>query len=146
MVAKLARTTTHTQQNTQHIRINMSCCHPTLQQLHPLSPWIGQRRPQIIVPPLSMDPLQAPSAGFTLTRADSLVWGNKTRNIKKQREGGGVGLRWPLLGQKSNNQQIVGRNDGRDDGEAARLGQRVVWGVLSLRAGQQIKQHKKCKN
>ncbi len=32
--------------------------------------------------------------------AGSLVWGNKTRHIKKQRDRGGVGLRWPLFGQK----------------------------------------------
>ncbi len=79
-----------------------------------------------------MGPLMVPSAGFVLATAGSLVWGNKTRHIEKQRERGGIGLRWPPFGQKSNNQQIVGENDGRGDGEGARLRQSVWGGVVSL--------------
>jgi hypothetical protein len=82
--------------------------------------------------------LQAPSAGFALATAGSLVWGNVTRHIKKLRDRGGIGLSWPLYGQKSNNQPIVGRNDRRDDGEGAWL-KRSVWGgvvsCLFMRGG-----------
>ncbi len=37
-----------------------------------------------------------------------------------------------LGGKRSNNQQIVGGNDGRDDGEGARLGWSIWGGVVSL--------------
>jgi hypothetical protein len=121
----------------------MSRCHPTLQWLCPLSPWIGQRCPQIIAPLLPMCPLQAPSAGSRLAMAGSLVWGNKTRHIKKQRERGAVGLWWPPFSQKK--QPTNGGNDGREM-ERERGWGGAYGGVLSLRAGQQIEQHKKNKN
>jgi hypothetical protein len=73
-----------------------------------------------------MDPLQASSTGFALATAGSLVCGKK-KYIKKQRDKGGVGLRWLPFGQKSNNQQKFGGKDRRDDGEGARLKQ-SVWG------------------
>jgi hypothetical protein len=130
MISKLGTTSHNT---TQHTTTNISRCHPTLQQLCPLSPWIGQRHPQIIAPSLPMGPLQAPSAGFALAMAGSLVWGNKTRHIKIQRDSGGGALTlggcW--LAKKSNNQPIVGRINIRDDGEGARLGRSVWGGVVS---------------
>jgi hypothetical protein len=70
-------------------------CHPTPQRLCPLSPWVGQRRPQILAPHLPMGPLQAPGTGFMHATASSLVWDEFLIHIKKKRGGGGVGLRWP---------------------------------------------------
>jgi hypothetical protein len=64
-----------------------------------------------------MDPWQAPSAEIALTTAGSLVWSNKTRHIKKQRDRGGIGLRWPPFGKKKQQSTIVGRNNGRYYGE-----------------------------
>jgi hypothetical protein len=37
---------------------------------------------------------------IALAMAGSLVWGDKTKRIKKQRDRGGVGLRWLPFGQK----------------------------------------------
>jgi hypothetical protein len=69
---------------------------------------------------------------------------NKTH--KKRREIWGVlALGGHHLVKKSNNQPIVGRNGARDDGEGARLG-RIVRGVLSICAEQQIEQCKKYKS
>jgi hypothetical protein len=47
-----------------------------------------------------MGPLHVPSTGFAFAMAGSLVWGNKTGHIKKQRDRGGIGLRWLPVGQK----------------------------------------------
>jgi hypothetical protein len=50
------------------------------------------------------------------------------QDTSKNREiGWEIGLSWLPFGQKSNNQQIVGGNDARNDGEGAWLG-RSVWG------------------
>jgi hypothetical protein len=64
--------------------------------------------------------------------AGSLVWGNKTRHIKKQKDrGGALALGGRCLVKKSNNQPMVGGNYGWDDGEG-QLGQSVWVGVVSL--------------
>jgi hypothetical protein len=62
-----------------------------------------------------------------------MVFGETKQDTSKNREiGGGVALGGRRLVKKSNNQQIIGRNNGQDDGEGARLGQSVWGGVVSL--------------
>ncbi len=78
--------TTHNPQPTTH-NIKMSRRHPTLQRLRPLSPWVGQWRPQILAPRLPMGPQQAPGGGFAIPVAGSLAWGTDTRPVKNYREG-----------------------------------------------------------
>jgi hypothetical protein len=82
----------HTTHNTQHRTTKMAHCRPTLQWLCPLSPWVGQRLPQILVLRLPMGPLQVPGTGFAHVMAGSLVWDEYLIHIKKYRDGGG---RWP---------------------------------------------------
>jgi hypothetical protein len=61
------------------------------------------------------------------------LFGVTKQDTSKNREiGGGIGLRWPPFGQKSNNQQIVSGNNRRDDGEGVQLRQSVWGGVVSL--------------
>jgi hypothetical protein len=60
----------------------MDHCCPTLQQLCSLSPWVGQRRPQILVLRLPMGLLQAPGAGFVHVMAGSRVWDEFLIHIK----------------------------------------------------------------
>ena len=93
MVAKLAHNH-NTTQNTTHILHNNQQHEPPPypQWLCHLPPWVGQRRPQILVPRLPMCPLQAPGAGFVHAMAGSLVWDEYLIHIKKYRDGGG---RWP---------------------------------------------------
>jgi hypothetical protein len=123
----------------------MGRCHPTLQRLCPLSPWRGQLRPQIIARPLSMGPLQAPSAGFALTAAGSLVWGNKSRHMENREIGGALALGGHCLVKKTTiNKMLVQTMEGMMESERGWVG--VHWGVLSLCAGQQIERHQKYKN
>jgi hypothetical protein len=72
--------TTH---NTQHRTTKMDRCHPTLLRFRPHSPWVGQRRPQILAPRLPMGPLQVPGTGFVHVTADSRVWDEFLIHIKK---------------------------------------------------------------
>ncbi len=67
-----------------------------------------------------------------------LCWGVKTRHIKKQRDRGGVGLRWLPFGKKSNNLQTVGRKDRRDDGEGVQLGRSVQGGCCLFMRGSKL--------
>ncbi len=96
MVAKFAHNH-NTTQNTTHILHNNQQNEPTPypQRLCPLSPWVGQRRPQILAPHLPMGPLQVPDAGFAHATAVSLVWDKFWSHINKKRNRGGIGLRWP---------------------------------------------------
>ena len=48
----------------QHTTIKMELCHPTLQWLSPLSPWVWQWRQQLMVPPLRMVPCKARAIGL----------------------------------------------------------------------------------
>ncbi len=75
MVAKLAHNH-NTTQHTTHILHNnqQNELPPYPQWLCPLSPWVGQQRPQILAPRLPMGTLQAPGAGFAHAMAGSLVW------------------------------------------------------------------------
>ncbi len=84
MVAKLAHNH-NTTQNTTHILHNnqQNELPPYPQQLCPLSPWVGQQRPQILAPRLRMGPLQAPGTGFVHATAGSLVWDEFLIHIKK---------------------------------------------------------------
>jgi hypothetical protein len=97
------------------------------------------------VPLLPIGLLQVSSAGFAIMMTGSLVWANKTIHIKKQRDRGGVGLRWPSCGQKSNNQPIVGGNDVRGDGEGAQLGQSIWGGVVHFVQGGKLRDLKNTK-
>ncbi len=96
MVAKLAHNH-NTTQNATHILHNNQQNEPPPypQRLCPLSPWVEQRRPQILAPRLPMGPLQALGAGFVHAMAGSLVWDKFWSHIKKMRDRGGIGLRWP---------------------------------------------------
>ncbi len=73
-----------------------------------------------------------------------LGWQKKT-HWKTERLGGALALGGCCLVKKRNNQPIVGGNNGRDDGEGARLGQNI-WGVLSLVQGDKLSDAKKYKN
>jgi hypothetical protein len=99
--------TTHNPQPTTH-NIKMSRRHPTLQQLCPLSPWVGQWRPQILAPRLPMGPQQAPGGGFTIAVAGSLAWGTKTQPIKIRERDRVLALGGRRLDVKRNNQPKVG--------------------------------------
>ncbi len=61
-----------------------------------------------------------------------LFGATKQDTLNNREIGGALALDGRHLVEKSNNQQTVGRNDGRDDGEGARLGQSVWEGVASL--------------
>ena len=79
-------TTQTTTQNTTHNNNQMSCCHPTPQQLCPLTSWVGQRGPQHMVPWHPMVPCQAPVVWFRgATPLVGLFGGHKTTHIEKQR-------------------------------------------------------------
>jgi hypothetical protein len=117
------------QTHTQYTTIKMSSCRCPIQRLCSLSIDRAAAPPN----PCAIA-LYRSVAGIQCRDCDgwSLVWGDKTQHIKIQRHGGGgIGLRWPLFGKKSNNQPIVGGNNARDDGEGARLG-RSVWGGCCL--------------
>jgi len=67
-----------------------------------------------------MVPRKAPVVGFGGAMAGLPVWVSEKRPIKKQRDGRGLGLRWPLFNDKYNNQLGVCVRSGRDVGEEAR--------------------------
>ena len=75
----------NTTQNTTHILHNnqQNELQPYPQRLCPLSPWVEQQCPQILVPRLPMGPLQAPDAGFVHVTAGYLVWDEFLIHIKK---------------------------------------------------------------
>jgi hypothetical protein len=68
-----------------------------------LSLWQHLPRTQLLVPPIPISQGQARGIGFALSAIGSLVWGAKKRPIKKQRNGQGLGLRWPRI--DNDNQQ-----------------------------------------
>ena len=68
-----------------------------------LSPWQHLPRTQILAPPIPIGQGQARGVGFSLSAIGSLVWVAKKRPIKKQRDGQGLGLRWPRI--DNDNQQ-----------------------------------------
>ena len=68
-----------------------------------LSPWQHLPQTQILVPPIPIGQGQAHGVGFALSAIGSLVWGTKKRPLKKQRDGLGLGLRWPRI--NNDNQQ-----------------------------------------
>ncbi len=113
----------------------MSRCHPTLQRLCPLSPWIGQQRPQIIAPLLPMVPLQAPSAGFAHAMAGSLVWDNFLSHIKKNESGGALALGGRRFINIFINQMEVGVRIRRCIEDDARPGRNVPGGFIFLFGG-----------
>ena len=80
------------------------------------------------MPPIPIGQGQARGIGFALSAIGSLVWGAKKRQIKKQRDGQGIGLRG---GRGSilitNNQPIVG-GSGRGDVWVEACGWESVWG------------------
>jgi hypothetical protein len=82
---------------TQHSTTIKMSYHPTSQQLCPLSPWVGQWRPQILAPRLPMVPLQVPGTRFAHGMAGSLVWDKLLSHIEKYIDRGGVGYRWPTF-------------------------------------------------
>ncbi len=84
----------HTTTQPQHTTTNMSRCRSS-SGFGPLPPWAGQRRHQIMAPPLPMGPIMTPAIGCALAAPLFLVWGIETQPIKKQRGGWGLGLRWP---------------------------------------------------
>ena len=65
---------------------------PTLHQLCPLSPWVGQPRPQIMVPPIGSWKVHA--IGFGGAMVGFSVGGTK----KRQRGALGSDLRWLPFG------------------------------------------------
>ncbi len=88
--------TTH---NKQHTTTEMDHCHPTLQQLFPLSPWIGQQRQQLMAPQLPMGPCKARTIGLGDATVGSPVWGANASPIKILRGREGLGLRWMPINQ-----------------------------------------------
>jgi hypothetical protein len=90
----------HNTQNTTHTTTKMSRRHPTLHRLCHLSPWADYRRHQPIASWLPMVPCKARVVGFGGAMAGSPVWGDEKRRIEKQRDGRGLGLRWPPFNWK----------------------------------------------
>ena len=88
---KICKQTQHTKHNT-HNNNKMSRCRPTLQRLCPLSSWVGQRWPQIMVPWLPMSRHQALGVRIPLAAIGSLVWANKFNPSKNRVIGGGLAL------------------------------------------------------
>ncbi len=93
MVAKLAHNHNKTQ-NTTHILHNNQQNEPLPypQRLCPLSPWVEQRRPQILAPPLPNAIRRLQAIKLVLDVIGSLIWGGKMRGIKKYRGGGALAL------------------------------------------------------
>jgi len=69
-------TTRHTQNRTNTQQQN-ELRRPTLQQLCPLSPWVGQRRYNVLAPQFTMGPLQGHDVRIALTTVGSFVWANE---------------------------------------------------------------------
>jgi hypothetical protein len=91
-----------------------------------------------------MGPLQAPSAGFALVTASSLVWGDKTRHIKNREKEGALALDGCCLVKKTTiNKQLAEMTVGMMERERGWGG--AYGGVLSLRRGRQIEQQQKYK-
>ena len=70
-------------------------CRPTLQQLCPFSPWIGQWWPQIMAtwfPMIAYVPYQARGVRIPFAAAWSFVWANKFNPSKNRVMGGGLVL------------------------------------------------------
>ena len=81
-----------TQQYTTNNNQN-ECRHPTiLQRLCPLSPWLWQRRQQLMAPPLPMGPCKARTIGLGSATAGSLVWGTNASPIKNWVKDGALAL------------------------------------------------------
>jgi hypothetical protein len=93
MVAKLAHND-NTTQNTMHSLHNNQQKEPPSypQQLCPLSPWVEQQHPQIMAPPLPNSICRLQAIGLAIDVVGSLIWGCKTRGIKKYRGAGALAL------------------------------------------------------
>ncbi len=76
----------------------MGCCHPTLQRLCPLTPCVGQRCPQLMVPLLPIVSHKAHAFGFGGAMVGLPVCGANTSPIKKLTGRWLLGLRWPPTG------------------------------------------------
>jgi hypothetical protein len=92
------RLQTHNPQQTTH-KTKMDHCHPTLQQLCPLSPWVGQRHQQLMALLLPMGSCKARAIGLGGAAVGSPVWSANTSPIKLLRGRQGLGLRWPPINQ-----------------------------------------------
>ncbi len=84
----------NTTQNTTHILHNNQQNEPSPypQRLCPLSPWVEQRRPQILALPLHNAIRRLQAVGLALDVVGSLIWGGKMRGIEKYRGGGALAL------------------------------------------------------
>jgi hypothetical protein len=125
MVAKLAHNHNTAQNTTHNNQQNEPPPYP--QRLCPLSPWVGQRRPQILAPRLPMGPLQAPGAGFAHATAGSLAWMNFEATSKNREIGGASALGGRRSINTYHNRMQVGFRGGGYIAEEARPG-RNVWG------------------
>jgi hypothetical protein len=99
LVAKLANNH-NTTQNTTHILHNNQNNEPPPypQRLRPLSPWVEQRRPQVLAPPLPNAIRRSRAVGLARDVVGSLIWGGKMIGIEKYRGGGASALGgrgWP---------------------------------------------------
>ena len=90
--ANTTQHTTHKTQHTKHTTTNMIRRRPTLQQLCPLSPWVGQRWPQIMVTWFPMCPFQACGVRIPFAAVCSFVWANKFNPSNNRVMGGGMAL------------------------------------------------------
>jgi hypothetical protein len=93
MVAKLSHNHNTTQNTTHNLHNNQQNEPPPYpQQLLPLSPWVEQRRPQILAPPLHIAIRRLRAVGLALNVVGSLIWGREMKGIEKYRGGGALAL------------------------------------------------------
>jgi hypothetical protein len=85
----------------------MSCCCHTLQRICPLSPWLEQWCPQIMVLLLPVGSCKACAIGFGGATFGSHVWGTNASSIKNREEGGALALGGRQSIKTINNQLIV---------------------------------------
>ncbi len=74
-----------------------------------------------------MVPRKTGVVGFGGMMASSPVWGDEKRHIEKQRDGRGLGLRWPPFNWKIQQSNRIRRPGRRDVGEEVPPGW-SVWG------------------
>ncbi len=92
----------------KHTTTKMSHRRPALQWLCLLSPWVGQRYPQLMAPLLPIGTRKVCAIEFGVTAVGSTIWGANASPIKNREEGGALALGGHQSIKILNNQWIVG--------------------------------------